>query len=97
MIADRPEAAQALNRAGQDLKDALQSQGIDLAGLETSFAGGDGRQSQRSQFDGQSGFGRSGSHRSSLAGDNDTTLHLTLDEAPAPAPLLDGRTIDLRA
>ena len=101
MIAERPEAAAALQRAGQDLRDALQQQGVDLARLETSFAG-DQRQGQGDRSASGTGTGTSGGHGGGQSGrdgssDNAQTIHVSLDEPQAPEPLQPGRLVDLRA
>ncbi|MDO9354502.1 MAG: flagellar hook-length control protein FliK, partial [Solirubrobacteraceae bacterium] len=96
LIADRPEAAAALTRAGQDLKDSLQQQGIDLAGLETGFAG-DGSNGASRQAAQSEASRLSAANRTSRQSDGDQTLHVAMSEQPAAQPLAPGRTIDLRA
>lgn len=101
MIAERPEAAAALQRAGQDLREALQQQGVDLARLETSFAGdqrqGQGERSAQGAGTGMSGGNGGGQSRRDLPADTAQTIHVSLDESQAPEPLLPGRLVDLRA
>jgi flagellar hook-length control protein FliK len=102
LIAERPEAAAALQRAGQDLKDSLQQQGVDLARLETGFAGDQGRDRSGRQAGAAGGGGQPGSSGGRHSGDGakdgaSQTLHIALDEQPAIQPLVPGRLVDLRA
>ncbi|MFN7135505.1 MAG: flagellar hook-length control protein FliK, partial [Myxococcales bacterium] len=96
LIAERPEAAAALNRAGQDLRDSLQRQGIDLARLETGLAGDQGgafHQGQRSDW--TPGGSRSSRPVSLADFEDDAVMDVAI--TAAPQPLAAGRTVDLHA
>ena len=92
VIAERPEAAAALAAAGQDLRAALESAGLDLGELDLQLAS-DPRcdHQQRSSADERRS---AAAQRSAAAGEE---LHVTMTPQAEPAEPLAGRTIDLHA
>lgn len=98
LLAERPEAAAALTRASHDLRDSLQRQGIELANLETGFAGGGMTGQDQGQRAAWSPGSSSSSRPISLADfEDDAVLQVAVTDAPAPQPLNPGRLVDLRA
>lgn len=98
VVADGPEAAQALQQAGADLRRQLEMHGIDLRSLDISHAGAEdrgGRSSAAETGDGQPGSSTGESPSTAMDGGDLTPTDET--EATSTLELPDGVLVDVLA
>jgi flagellar hook-length control protein FliK len=97
VMADSPEAAKLLQQAGQDLRNSLEAQGVQLQNLDISYSGDESQSAAQAFSELRQGNGRSQDGRGSGGNDPAVDSDPTDNSQPSTIELPDGVLVDVLA